>query len=51
METTKIFYIRQLLEDLIEHLEDRYVAEYRLKNPADRLSGMQMRQDLGHEIS
>ena len=44
---TKTFYIRQLIEDHIEELEDRYVAEYRLENPADRLSGKEMRQDLG----
>ena len=44
---TKTFYIRQLIEDHIDELEDRYVAEYRLENPADRLSGKDMRQELG----
>ncbi len=44
---TKTFYIKQLIEDHIEELEDRYIAEYRLENPADRLSGKDMRQKLG----
>jgi RHH-type rel operon transcriptional repressor/antitoxin RelB len=44
---TKTFYIRQLIEDHIDELEDRYIAEYRLENSADRLSGKDMRQELG----
>ena len=44
---TKTFYIRQLIEDHIDALEDRYIAEYRLENPAERLSGKDMRQELG----
>lgn len=44
---TKTFYIKQLIEDHIGELEDRYIAEYRLENPADHLSGKNMRQELG----
>ena len=44
---TKTFYIKQLIEDHIGELEDRYIAEYRLEKPADRLSGKNMRQELG----
>ena len=43
---TKTFYIRQLIEDHIDELEDRYIAESRLENPADRLTGKKMRQEL-----
>lgn len=44
---TKTFYIRQLIEEHIDELEDRYVAEARLENPAERLSSKKMRQELG----
>lgn len=44
---TKTFYIRQLIEEHIDELEDRYIAEYRLEKPAKRLSGKEMRQELG----
>ncbi|MDH5430031.1 MAG: TraY domain-containing protein [Nitrospirota bacterium] len=44
---TKTFYIRQLLEEHIDELEDRYIAEQRLETPAMRLSSQQMRQELG----
>ena len=44
---TKTFYIRQLIEDHIDELEDRYIAESRLENPADRLTSKKMRQELG----
>ena len=44
---TKTFYIRQLIEQHIDELEDRYIAESRLENPADRLTSKEMRQDLG----
>jgi RHH-type rel operon transcriptional repressor/antitoxin RelB len=43
---TKTFYIRQLIEQHIDELEDRYIAESRLENPADRLTSKEMRQDL-----
>ena len=46
---TKTFYIRQLIEDHIDELEDRYIAEFRLENPADRLTSKKMRQELGLE--
>ena len=46
---TKTFYIRQLIEDHIDELEDRYIAESRLENPADRLTSKKMRQALGLE--
>ena len=47
---TKTFYIRQLIEEHIDDLEDRYIAEQRLENPAKRLSSQEMRQklDLDH---
>ncbi len=44
---TKTFYIKQLIEDHIDELEDRYIAEYRLESPSDHLSGKNMRQELG----
>ncbi len=44
---TKTFYIRQLIEDHIDELEDRYLAGSRLENPADRLTSKKMRQELG----
>jgi len=44
---TKTFYIKQLIEEHIEELEDRYIAEQRLENPAKRLSSEAMRQELG----
>ena len=44
---TKTFYIRQLIEDHIDDLEDRYLAESRLEKPADRLTSKKMRQELG----
>ena len=44
---TKTFYIRQLIEDHIDELEDRYIAESRLEKPADRLTSKNMRQELG----
>lgn len=48
---TKTFYIRQLIEDHIDDLEDRYLAELRLENPADRLTSKKMRQELGSRRS
>lgn len=44
---TKTFYIRQLIEDHIDELEDRYLAESRLEKPAERLTSKKMRQNLG----
>ena len=36
-----------LLEEHIDELEDRYIAEQRLENPAKRMSSQEMRQELG----
>ncbi len=44
---TKTFYIRMLVEEHIDELEDRYIAEQRLENPTKRLSSQEMRQELG----
>ena len=46
---TKTYYIRMLIEDHIDDLEDRFIAEQRLEKPAERLSSKQMRQKLGLE--
>jgi RHH-type rel operon transcriptional repressor/antitoxin RelB len=46
---TKTFYIRQLIEEHIDELEDRYIAEHRLENPDERLTSEQVRQELGLE--
>lgn len=46
---TKTFYIRMLVEEHIDELEDRYIAEQRLENPIKRLSSQEMRQELGLE--
>lgn len=43
----KTFYIRMLVEEHIDELEDRYIAEQRLENPTKRLSSQEMRQELG----
>ncbi len=48
---TKTFYIRQLIEDHIDELEDRYLAESRLEKPVDRLTSQKMRQELGSRRS
>ena len=46
---TKTYYIRMLIEDHLDDLEDRFIAEQRLENPAERLSSKQIRQELGLE--
>ncbi len=46
---TKTFYIRMLVEEHIDELEDRYMAEQRLETPAKRLTSQEMRQELGLE--
>jgi len=46
---TKSFYIRQLLEEHLDDLEDRYIAEQRLEQPEERLTAREMRQELGLE--
>ena len=44
---TKTFYIKQLIEEHIDELEDRYIAEQRLENQGKRLSSQEMREKLG----
>lgn len=44
---TKTYYVQQLLEDHLDEMEDRYLAEQRLETPAPRLSSDEMRQELG----
>ncbi len=46
---TKTFYLRKLIEEHIDELEERYIAEQRLENPVQRLSSKDMRQELGLE--
>jgi hypothetical protein len=36
--------LRQLIEEHIDELEDRYIAEHRLENPDERLTSEQVRQ-------
>ncbi len=47
---TKTFYLRQLLEDRIYELKDRYIAKQRLENPTERLTSQQMRRPLAWKI-
>ena len=44
---TKTYYVQQLLEEHLDEMEDRYLAEQRLETPAPRLSSNEMRQELG----
>ncbi len=44
---TKTYYILQLIEDHIDELEDRYIAEHRLETPGKRLRNQEMRAELG----
>jgi len=46
---TKTFYIRELIKEHIDALEDRYIAEQRLEKPDARLTSQEMRQELGLE--
>ena len=46
---TKTYYIRMLIEDHLDDLEDRFIAEQRLEKPAERLSSKRIRQELGLE--
>ena len=46
---TKDACARELIEKHIDDLEDRYVAESRLKNRQPSLSSQQVRKDLGLE--
>lgn len=44
---TKTYYVQQLLENHLDEIEDRYLAEQRLETPAPRLSSDEMRHELG----
>ncbi len=44
---TKTFYATKLIEENIEDLEDRYLAEARLENRGKRYSTAQVRRQLG----
>lgn len=44
---TKTYYILQLIEDHIDELEDRYIAEHRLETPGKRLTSQEMRGEIG----
>ena len=44
---TKASYARELIEDHLEDLEDRYVAEARLDKRRTPLSSAQVRKNLG----
>src|SRR5260370_3644779 len=44
---TKTFYATKLIEENIEDLEDRYLAEARLENRGKRYSTAQARRQLG----
>ena len=46
---TKTFYIRELIKEHIDALEERYIAEQRLEKPDTRLTSQEMRQKLGLE--
>jgi RHH-type rel operon transcriptional repressor/antitoxin RelB len=44
---TKTFYATKLIEENIEDLEDRYLAEARLEKRGKRFSSAQVRSQLG----
>lgn len=44
---TKTFYAAKLIEENIDDLEDRYLAEARLENRGKRYSAAQVRRQLG----
>ena len=44
---TKSFYARELIEQNLEDLEDRYLAEARLEKRRAPLSSRQVRKELG----
>jgi RHH-type rel operon transcriptional repressor/antitoxin RelB len=44
---TKTFYTTKLIEENIEDLEDRYLAESRLENRGKRYSTARVRRQLG----
>jgi RHH-type transcriptional regulator, rel operon repressor / antitoxin RelB len=44
---TKAYHVVELIEDHIDDLEDRYLAEARLEQRRPPLSGEQLRKNLG----
>jgi RHH-type transcriptional regulator, rel operon repressor / antitoxin RelB len=44
---TKSFYARALIEENLEDLEDRYIAEARLEKRRPALTSRQVRKELG----
>ena len=44
---TKTFYATKLIEENIEDLEDRYLAEARLEKRGKRYTGQEVRSELG----
>ena len=44
---TKTFYVRELIEENLEDLEDRYIAEARLEKRRPALTSRQVRKELG----
>jgi RHH-type rel operon transcriptional repressor/antitoxin RelB len=44
---TKTYHVLELIEDHIDDLEDRYLAETRLEKRRPPLSGAQLRKNLG----
>jgi RHH-type rel operon transcriptional repressor/antitoxin RelB len=44
---TKTFYLRELIEENLDDLEDRYLAEARLEQRYTPITSSQMRKDLG----
>jgi predicted DNA-binding protein len=46
---TKSFYARALIEENLEDLEDRYIAEARLEKRRPTLTSSQVRKALGLE--
>ena len=46
---TKTFYATRLIEENIEDLEDRYLAEARLEKRGKRYTSAQVRRQLGVE--
>lgn len=44
---TKSFYVRALIEENLEDIEDRYIAEARLEKRRPALTSRQARKELG----
>ena len=44
---TKTYYIRQAVIEKLDDLEDIYIAQQRLENPAERVGIAEVRRELG----